>query len=68
MNLIQERMRKLGIKQTDLIIELGKQHIIVQPPEMSYILRGINTTPKAKKVLDECNKIITNYEREYSLK
>lgn len=35
MSQIQERMKKLGIKQVDMILELRKRGISVQPPEMS---------------------------------
>lgn len=59
---IQERMRKLGLKQVDMILELGKRGITVQPPEMSNILRGVSTYPKTKAVLDECEKILTEHE------
>lgn len=64
MSQIQERMKQLDIKQVDLIIELRKRGIVVQPPEMSSIIRGVNTYPKAKKVLDECDRILSEYERE----
>lgn len=37
MSHIQERMKKLGVKQVDLILELRKRGITVQPPEMSSI-------------------------------
>ena len=64
MSHIQERMKQLDIKQVDLIIELRKRGIVVQPPEMSSIIRGVNTYPKAKRVLDECDRILSDYERE----
>ena len=59
---IQERMKRVNLKQVDLILELKKRGIVVQPPEMSTILRGIYTYPKAKKILNECEKIIKEYE------
>ena len=62
MSHIQERMKKLGIKQVDLILELRKRGITVQPPEMSSIIRGVYTYPKATVVLYECDKILTEYE------
>jgi len=62
MNEIQKRMKKLGIKQVDMIFELKKRGITVQPPEMSSIIRGVYTYPKSKRVLDECDKILTEYE------
>lgn len=64
MSQIKERMKQLDIKQVDLIIELRKRGIVVQPPEMSSIIRGVNTYPKAKRVLDECDRILSEYERE----
>lgn len=62
MSQIQKRMKNLGIKQVDMILELRKRGITVQPPEMSSILRGIYTYPKANIVLDECDKILTERE------
>lgn len=62
MSQIQERMKKLDIKQVDMILELQKRDIVVQPPEMSYILRGVMTSPKAKQVLDECDRILSEHE------
>lgn len=62
MSQIQERMKKLGIKQVDMILELRKRGIAVQPPEMSGIIRGVYTYPKSKRVLDEVDKILTERE------
>lgn len=62
MNQIQERMKKLGMKQVDLILELRERGISVQPPEMSSILRGVYTYPKSKVVLNECEKILAEHE------
>lgn len=62
MSQIQERMKKLDIKQVDLILELRERGISVQPPEMSSILRGVYTYPKSKVVLDECEKILAEHE------
>lgn len=64
MSQIQERMKKLGIKQVDMILELQERGITVQPPEMSSIIRGVYTYPKAKRVLSECDKILTEHERK----
>lgn len=64
MSQIQERMKKLGIKQVDMILELRERGITVQPPEMSSVIRGVYTYPKAKVVLDECDKILTERERK----
>lgn len=62
MSNIQERMKKLGIKQVDLIFELRKRGIAVQPSEISLYIREVSTHPKAKKVLDECDKILAERE------
>ena len=62
MNQIRERMKKLGITQVNIILELKERGITVQPPEMSSILRGTYTYPKAKRVLNECDKILTEHE------
>lgn len=64
MSRVQERMKKLGIKQVDMILELRERGITVQPPEMSSIIRGVYTYPKAKIVLDECDKILNERESE----
>lgn len=62
MSQIQKRMEALGMKQVDMILELRKRGITVQPPEMSNILREVCTYPKAKRVLDECDRILTELE------
>ena len=59
---ILERMKKLGIKQVDMIVELRKRGISVQPPEMSSILHGLYTYPKSKNVLKECEAILNEIE------
>ena len=59
---IRERMQALDITQVDMILELQKRGVTVQPPEMSSIIRGVYTYPKAKRVLDECDKILTELE------
>jgi len=41
MSQIQKRMEALGVKQVDMILELRKRGITVQPPEMSSIIRGV---------------------------
>lgn len=61
---IKKRMQNMGIKQVDMILELQKRGLVVQPSEMSSILRGVFTYPKAKRVIAECEKILD--EREAS--
>ena len=59
MSQIQERMKKLGIKQVDMILELRKRGIAVQPPEMSSIIRSDNTYPNSMRVTEEVDKLLT---------
>lgn len=58
MNEVKERMDSLGITQVDMILELQKRGMTVQPPMLSSILRGVYTYPKAKRILAECEKIL----------
>lgn len=61
---ILERMEQIGMKQVDMILELRERGIAVQPPEMSSILRGVYTYPKAKRVLEECELILNEREHD----
>lgn len=62
MSQIRERMETLGLTQVRLILELRKRGIVVQPPEMSQILTGVNTYPKAARVLDVVEQILSDLE------
>ena len=55
---IRQKMKMLGVTQVELIKKLQERGITVQPPEMSQIISGVNTYPKAKRVLDEVEKIL----------
>jgi hypothetical protein len=55
-------MKALGITQVEMIRELQQQGVRVQPPEMSQILSGVNTYPKATRVLEICNEILNKKE------
>lgn len=61
---VKSRMADLEMTQVDMILELQKRGINVQPPMMSSILRGVYTYPKAKLVLAECEKILKERENE----
>lgn len=63
-----ERMKLLGVKQVDLILALQKVDIVVNPSEISLILRGLATYPKALTVLAECNRIVTEMENDFARK
>lgn len=60
---IRERMGRLGLTQVNMMLELRKRGIVVQPPEMSQIIRGVNTYPKSKRVLEACDDILSKKER-----
>ena len=59
---VKSRMADLKMTQVDMILELQKRGINVQPPMMSSILRGVYTYPKAKLILAECEKILKERE------
>lgn len=61
---VKSRMADLGITQVDMILELQKRGINVQPPMMSSILRGVYTYPKAKQILAVCKEILKERENE----
>jgi len=63
-NDIKSRMVAQGITQVEMIFELQKRGTVVQPPELSQILSGVYTYPKAKRVLDECDRILKEHEIE----
>ena len=63
MSEIKSRMAKLGMTQVDMILELQQRGIAI-PPMMCSILRGVYTYPKAKQILAECEKILTEKENE----
>lgn len=65
MNEVKSRMKDMGISQVEMILELQKQGIRVQPQEMSSILRGVATYPKAKRVLAECEKVLDERENDF---
>lgn len=58
----KERMKKLNISQVEMILMLRERGITVSPPEMSATLSGLLVTPKAKKVLTECENIMNEDE------
>ena len=61
---IRERLKTLGKTQVWLILELQKRGLVVQPPEMSAILQGVITYPKAMHVLTMSNQILAELEKQ----
>lgn len=60
---VKERMLQLGISQVDMIRELRKRGIAVQPPMLSSILNEVYTYPKAMTILAECEKVLDEREQ-----
>lgn len=60
---VKERMLQLGISQVDMIRELRKRGIAVQPPMFSSILNEVYTYPKAMTILAECEKVLDEREQ-----
>lgn len=55
---VKDRMREAGMSQVEMILALKDKGIVVQPPQMSEILRGVSTYPKAQKVLKACEEVL----------
>lgn len=60
---LKERLEALGKTQVWLLIELRKRGVVTQPPQLSNIINGLYTYPKAKMVMEVCNEIITEEEQ-----
>lgn len=54
--------------QVWLLWELRKRGYEIQPPQLSNILNGNYTYPKAKTILCECEKIIDDLEKNFVTK
>lgn len=59
---LKSRLKTIGKTQGWLITELRKYDISVSLSEMSYIVNGIMTTPKARRVLETADEIIKEFE------
>ena len=62
MNNIKERLTALGKSQIWLLRRLRDKGIEVQPPQLCNIINGNYTYPKAQKVLEICNDVLTEVE------
>lgn len=60
---IKERLAKLGKSQVWLLRLLRDKGFEVQPPQLSNIINGNYTYPKATKVLAMCDNILAEVER-----
>lgn len=61
---IKVRLAELGRKQVELIPELAKQGLSVNPTELSLAILGRSQQPKAEKILSVANEIISAWENE----
>ena len=59
---IKERLSSLGLSQVWLLKELRKRGLNTQPPQLSNIINGVYTYPKAQLVGEKCNEIIKEAE------
>ena len=64
MNQIKERLKYLNKTQVWLIFKLRERGIKVQPPLLSSIISGVCTYPHALKILEVCDKILSEVENE----
>ena len=58
MSQIQKRMEALGVKQVDMILELRKRGITVQPPEMSSIPTRFSVSCKTTRRCFKMQRVI----------
>ena len=63
MNNIKERLSAIGKTQVWLLKELRKRGVAVQSPQLCNAINGVYTYPKAKSILLECDKILTDAEQ-----
>ena len=61
---IKDRLDSLGKSQVWLLKELRKRGINTQPPQLSNIINGIYTYPKAQLVGQTCDEIIKEAESD----
>lgn len=63
MNNIKERLANIGKSQVWLLKKLRVRGYAVQPPQLCNIINGNYTYPKAVKVLEVCNDVLTEAEK-----
>lgn len=60
---IKVRFAELGKKQVDLIPELAKRGLKVNPTELSNAILGRTQQPKTDKILSAANEIVSEWEK-----
>ena len=64
MHNIKERLADMGKSQVWLLKKLRERGVITQPPQLSNIINGVYTYPKAKSIGEMCDKILTEAEHD----
>lgn len=64
---IKVRLAELGRKQVELIPELAKRGLSVNPTELSLAILGRSQQPKAEKILSAANEIVSEWEKEKNI-
>lgn len=59
---LKERLANLGKSQVWLLKMLREKGVATQPPQLSNIINGVYTYPKAKLIGEMCDKILTEVE------
>ena len=60
---IKQRLDALGKSQVWLLRKLRERGFSTQPPQLSNVINGNYTYPKATAMLEECNKILLEFEQ-----
>lgn len=55
---ILNRMTRRDMTQAQMVLELQKKGLVVQPSNLSTILRGLWVGPKATRVMEVCEEIL----------
>lgn len=61
---IKERLAYLGKSQVWLLRKLREHGVITQPPQLSNIINGNYTYPKARLICEMCDEIIKEAEQD----
>ena len=59
---LKERLSRLGKSQVWLLKKLRDKGVAAQPPQLSNIINGVYTYPKAQSIGKMCDEILTEVE------
>lgn len=59
---IKERLTQAGKSQVWLLKKLRERNVNTQPPQLSNIINGNYTYPKAQAILEICNDVLMEVE------